>query len=65
MKVSNRVKRNIYLALGLVGIACILSRAWDLAMDFSSLRAWFKLVSAIVITWALFDRFRAYGKRVQ
>lgn len=58
MKVSDRVKRNIHLALMILGIACIVARAWDVAMNPASGRAWFELFSIIFLTFFCFDSFR-------
>ena len=58
MKVSDRVKRNIHLALLILGIACIVARAWDVALNPASGRAWFELFSIIFLTYFCFDSFR-------
>lgn len=65
MKISNRVKRNISFILIIVGIACIAARAWDVITDPSSGRAWFKLVSIVVLTYFCFNSFRIYRARLK
>lgn len=65
MKISNRVRRNISFTLLLVGIACMIARGWQLAMDPASGRAWFNLFSMTVITYICFSRFRELSRRVK
>lgn len=65
MKISNRVKRNISFTLTIVGVACIASRARDVAMSPSSGMAWFEFCGMMVITWCCYDNFRIYRRRVR
>lgn len=64
MKISNRVKRNISFAILLLGIVCIIARAWEIFMDPSSGRAWFDLFSITFLTCFCFGRFRELQKLV-
>lgn len=65
MKISNRVKRNISLTLLVIGLICIASRIWDVALAPSSGRAWFNLFSIVVLTYICFDNFLIYRRRVK
>ena len=65
MRISNRVKRNIFLTLLIVGLACIAARIWDVAMAPSSDRAWFDLAGIVVITYLCFDNYMTYRRRVR
>ena len=65
MQISNRVKRNIFLTLLIVGLACIAARIWDVAMAPSSGRAWFDLAGTVVITYLCFDNYKTYRRRVR
>lgn len=64
MKINNRVRRNICFILLMVGVACIIARAWEVAMTPASRKAWFELSSIIILTYFCFDRFRILQKRV-
>ncbi|MBO4945628.1 MAG: hypothetical protein J6C91_10305 [Muribaculaceae bacterium] len=65
MKISNRVKRNISLTLTVVGIICIISRIWDVAIAPASGQAWFDLFSILVLTYICFDNYMIYRRRVK
>lgn len=65
MKISNRVKRNISFTLFVVGIICIASRIWDVALALSSGRAWFDLFSIVVLTYLCLDNYLIYRRRVK
>lgn len=65
MQISNRVKRNIFLTLLIVGLASIAARIWDVAMAPSSGRAWFDLAGIVVITYLCFDNYMIYRRRVR
>ena len=65
MRVSNRVKRNVSFTLLIVGVLCIIARAWTVAVDPSSGSAWFDLVGIILLTYICFDRFMIFRRRVR
>ena len=65
MKVSNRVKRNISLTLLVIGIVCILARAWEVLMAPSSGQAWFDLIGILIITFLCLDNYLIYNRRVK
>ncbi len=65
MKISNRVKRNISLTLLIIGIACIIARAWEVALDPKSGQAWFNLFGICVLTYCCLDRFLELRKRLK
>ena len=65
MQISNRVKRNISLTLLVIGLICIASRIWDVALAPSSGRAWFDLFSIVVLTYLCFDNYLIYRRRVK
>lgn len=65
MRISNRVRRNVAFTLLLVGITCIIARAWQVVIDPSSGSAWFQLVGIIILTYICFDRFRELNNRVK
>jgi len=65
MKISNRVKRNITFTLFLIGIACIIARGWNVAMDPSSGRAWFDLFGITLLTSFCYSRLRELQKLVK
>ena len=65
MRVSNRVKRNVSFTLLIVGILCIIARAWTVVIDPSSICAWFELVGIILLTYICFDRFMILRRRVR
>lgn len=65
MKISNPVKRNISLTLLIVGIMCIIARAWELILTPTSGKLWFELISIIILTYICFYRFRILQKRVR
>lgn len=65
MKVSNRVKRNLSFSLFIVGIFCIIARAWEVVLTPSSGKAWFELCGIILLTYICFDNFRILQKRVK
>ena len=65
MQISNRVKRNIFLTLLIVGLASIAGRVWDVVMAPSSGRAWFDLAGIVVITYLCFDNYKTYRRRVR
>ena len=65
MRISNRVKSNVSLALMVVGCMCIAARAWDVAMEPSSKMAWFNLVGIVIITGACVDNFLIYRRRIK
>ncbi|MBD5287334.1 MAG: hypothetical protein HDS27_07395 [Bacteroides sp.] len=57
MKISNRVKRNISFTLLLVGTVCSVAWGWVVAMDPSSVRAWFELGGMIFLTSFSFSSY--------
>ncbi len=63
--VSNKVKRNFFGTLSIVGVLCIISRIWDVAMAPKSGHAWFDLFEIIVLTYLCFDIFCIYRRRVK
>lgn len=63
MTTNYRVKRNISLALTAVGLACIGARAWEVAMEPSSGKAWFELFGIVVITYLCFDNYQTYRRK--
>ncbi len=63
MITSYRVKRNISFALVIVGLACIAARAWEVAMEPRSGKAWFELCGIILITYLCFDNFQIYRRK--
>lgn len=65
MKISNRVKRNISFTLSLVGLICIVARAWEVVLAPSSGRAWFDLSGMVVLTYLCFDNYLDYRRRVK
>ena len=64
MRTSNRVRRNISLTLVIVGLICIVSRAWDVIVDPHSGKAWFDLCSIVFLTALCFDSYRIYRRRL-
>lgn len=62
--VSNRVKRNISGTLFILGLILMGVRASDVVANFSSARVWFEFMSITILTWASFDNFSIYRKRV-
>lgn len=64
MKVSNRVKCGIRLALVFVGLACCVARAWAVFVDPASGRNWFELCGIILLTYLCFDGYLAARKRL-
>ena len=65
MSISNRVKRNISLTLLILGCVCIISRAFDVADEPTSGKAWFHLCAIILLTYLCFDNFLIYRRRVK
>lgn len=65
MKICNRVKRNISLTLTVVGIVCIISRVWDVAIAPLSVHAWFDLFGILLLTYICFDNYKIYQRRVK
>ncbi len=65
MRISNRVRRNISFGLLMVGVACVIARAWDVAREPSSGHAWFELCGIIIITYICLGRFRVLQHRVR
>ncbi|MCM1071857.1 MAG: hypothetical protein NC210_05820 [[Clostridium] fimetarium] len=63
--VSNRIKSNIHAALCLIGIACVIARGWDVALDPSSGKAWFKLCGIILLTGLCLSNYRDYRRRAK
>lgn len=60
---SYRVKRNISAALCVVGIVCIVSRAFEVAVEPSSGSRWFDLCGIVILTYICFDNFMIYRRR--
>ena len=65
MKISNRVKRNWSLTLSVLGLCCIVSRIWDVAVAPTSTKSWFDLFGIVVITYLCFDNYLQYRARVK
>lgn len=65
MKISNRVKRNISAVLLVIGILCIIGRAFDVVIAPKSGMAWFHLGGIIILTYLCFDNLRIYHRRVK
>lgn len=66
MAVSNRIKRNIFFALTIVGCFIILARIINPIMSHTITGwNWFEIFGAIVITYCVFDKFNMYRKRVK
>lgn len=63
--VSNRVKRNFSVTLLCIGLVCIISRAWDVALSPESAKTWLKLIGIIVITYLCYDNFNIYQRRIK
>lgn len=64
MRVSNRLRRNISFMLLVVGIVCIVARAWNVVINPHSGRAWFEFIAIVILTYLCFDRFRELRRRV-
>lgn len=66
MAVSNRVKRNIYFVLTLLGCSIIVARIADPIMegDIDS-KGWFDIIGACILTFFAYDSFSIYKKRVR
>lgn len=66
MAVSNRIKRNISLALTIMGCGIIIARLIDPVMSRSITgKNLFEIFGATVITYCAFINFRNYRKRVK
>lgn len=63
--VSNRVKRNISATLLVVGLLCIVGRAWAVAMAPKSGIAWLELCGVMLLTYLCFDNFLIYRRRLK
>ena len=62
---SNRVKRNISATLLVVGILCVVARAWNLAMTPKSGYAWFETGGMALLTYICLDNYLIYRRRVR
>lgn len=60
--VSNKVKRNIWLALSMVSFMCVVSRAINV-LDGTS--EWWQLLSITMIFVVIFKLYMAYRKQVK
>lgn len=65
MKISNRVKRNIALALLVIGLGCTIARVWQLLMEPASGKAWLELAAILVPTYFCFDRVKILQRRMK
>lgn len=65
VRISNRVKRNIYAALLVVGGGCMIVRGWEVAMNPTSGSAWFELSGITLLTYLCFDSYMVYRRRVK
>lgn len=67
MKVSDRTKCNIYLALTLLGVAVFVARVTDAVLSAGPVsgRQWLGIVGALVITWCVSDSWLGYRRRVR
>lgn len=66
MKICNRVKRNTFLILCVVGLFCMAARSVDVLQNPDSIMAWFELAGIIFLTWCIcFDNFLIYRRRVK
>lgn len=63
--VSNRVKRNISATLLVVGILCVIARAWEVALTPKSGFAWFETGGMALLTYLCLDNFLIYRRRVK
>ena len=62
---SNRVKRNISATPLVVGILCVVARAWNLAMTPKSGYAWFETGGMALLTYICLDNYLIYRRRVR
>ena len=59
---SNRIKRNIFLVLSIIGIAVVVARAVDF---FTGGGTWWELLSAVIIYAACFRFYLGYRRAVR
>lgn len=62
MRIGNRVKRNIFLALTILGAITVVAQTWNLIMGN---KEWWNVVSSIIITICAFFGYSDYRKRVK
>ena len=65
MKVSNRVKRNLFFAVIIIGILNCIAIIIDMIMAESSLNNWMQLSATLGLTLFAFAYFIVYRKRVK
>ena len=65
MKVSNRVKRNLFLALIIIGILKLIAITIDMIMVDGSLNHWMQLCATLGLTLFAFAYFIEYRRRVE
>ncbi len=63
--ISDRVKRNISAICIIIGILCVISRAWEVIMSPKSGSAWFELSGSILILFICIDSYINYRRRIK
>lgn len=66
MKISDRVKRNIFLYLTMMGCGITAARITDPVMRGAiNAREWFDIAGAVVLTFLAWKSFRSYNVKVR
>lgn len=65
MKISNKVKRNIFLILTIIGILNCIGSVLEIIFNTGSLKEWMHLCAAFGLTLFAFAYFYAFNKRLK
>lgn len=65
MKISNKVKKNISLALIIAGVIICVGCSLNIIMDYSSFNDFMQLCSAIGFTLIAYAYFSVYRERIK
>ena len=65
MKISNKVKRNIFLLLMIIGVLNCIGYILNIIMEGSSVNDWMKLCAALGFTFIAFAYYHIFKKRIK
>ena len=65
MKISNKVKRNIFLILMIIGVLNCIGYILNIIMEGSSVYDWMKLCAASGFTFIAFSYYHEFKKRIK
>ena len=65
MKTSNKVKRNIFLILMIIGVLNCIGYILNIIMEGSSVNDWMKLCAALGFTFIAFAYYHIFKKRIK